>query len=143
VLSKVEKAQASGKYFRQCLWNFAIPIPPHSCVHVDFEKPSYDFVKDLDAYYELHPGQYLITPHLKQGERLSTTGLTGRPKRYFDLCITGGACCSFGVSSGIMIHVGSPPRTKMRFPILPPLPIAEAQTTVVRAVLRRILSPER
>jgi len=65
-------------------------------------------------------------------DRIITSGV-GRPKRYFDLCITGGACCRFGVSSGITIHVGSPPRTKMRFPILPPLPIAEAQTTVVCA----------
>lgn len=76
VLSNVEKAQAGGKYLRQCLRNIAIPIPPHSCVHGDFEKPNFDFVKDLSVYYALHPGRYVITPRLlKHGERPPTLGL--------------------------------------------------------------------
>jgi hypothetical protein len=57
-----------------CSRNFALPIPPHSCVHGDFDKPDYDFVKR--ARYTLPAGSYQIVPRLKDGEkRLQTTVL--------------------------------------------------------------------
>ncbi|HEY2038884.1 MAG TPA: hypothetical protein VGG95_04425 [Edaphobacter sp.] len=64
-------------HIKGCLRNFAIPIPPHSCVHGDFEKPNHDFVKYLGDIYPLRIGSYEIRPKLpKQGETSSPHGLT-------------------------------------------------------------------
>lgn len=60
-----------------CTRNFPIRIPPHSCVHGDFEKPTFDFVKDLTAFYTLLPGRYEITPRVREGaSRPLTKGMT-------------------------------------------------------------------
>ena len=60
-----------------CTRNFPIPIPPHSCVHGDLDRPGYDFVKNLGSMYTLPTGSYQIVPRLKEGEkRLQTTGLS-------------------------------------------------------------------
>jgi hypothetical protein len=59
-----------------CLRNITIRIPPKSCVHGDFEKPTYDFVKKLGDYYPLGVGHYMITPRSSRNrEKISRYGL--------------------------------------------------------------------
>jgi len=59
-----------------CSRNFPITIPPHSCIHGDFDRPGYDLVKYLGSMYTLPAGIYQIVPRLANGEkRLQTTGL--------------------------------------------------------------------
>ena len=64
ILSNIEREEQSEPgakdrvRFRTgaCLRNITIQIPPKSCVHGDFEKSTYDFVKRLGDYYSLGLG---------------------------------------------------------------------------------------
>lgn len=60
-----EQHGASGDAFYSrivCSRNFPIDIPPHACVHGTFSQPAYDFARDLQSYYDLPPGKYLLVP---------------------------------------------------------------------------------
>jgi hypothetical protein len=60
-----------------CLRNVLLRVPPHSCIHGDFDKPTYDLVKDLSETYALKPGRYTLTSRPRTGEqKQSTEGLT-------------------------------------------------------------------
>ena len=60
-----------------CSRNVLIRVPPHSCIHGDFDKPTYDLVKDLSETYTLKPGLYTLTSRRRPGEqKQSTEGLT-------------------------------------------------------------------
>ena len=60
-----------------CGRNILIPVPPHSCMHGNFDKPDYDFVKDLSEIYSLPPGLYTITSKPRTDEQKQPTdGLT-------------------------------------------------------------------
>jgi hypothetical protein len=59
-----------------CGREFAIDIPPHTCMHGRFSKLEYDLGRDLHMYYSLPPGRYVIVPSEKDSfGRLVTTAL--------------------------------------------------------------------
>jgi len=65
LLSRAEeeiKKTPGSEIIRACTRNFPIDIPPRSCAHGSFSKPEYDFERDLQRYYSLPPGRYLIVP---------------------------------------------------------------------------------
>jgi hypothetical protein len=45
-----------------CTRNFPIDIAPHSCAHTNFSQRAYDFSRDLEAYYSIPPGHYVLVP---------------------------------------------------------------------------------
>ncbi len=60
----------------RCLRNEVIRIPPHSCLHGDFEKPTDDLVKNLSDIYTLPPGRYKVMIKIPDGtKRQSPEGL--------------------------------------------------------------------
>jgi hypothetical protein len=46
----------------RCWLNFAITVPPRTCLHGSFSAPEYDFARDLNSYYQLPPGRYSLVP---------------------------------------------------------------------------------
>jgi hypothetical protein len=59
-----------------CGRNFAIDIPPNTCMHGRFSKLEYDLGRDLHMYYSLPPGRYVIVPSEKDPEgKLVSTAL--------------------------------------------------------------------
>ena len=63
VLRRVNEQSSKGAQFNfVCTRNFAIEIPPHSCMHTTFTERAYDLSRDLQRYYMLPPGRYFAVP---------------------------------------------------------------------------------
>ncbi len=76
MLTRAEQKQARNTEIENlplCGRNLLIWIPPHTCIHGTFSKLEHDFARDLNEYYSLPPGKYLITPAEKKqnGKRLT------------------------------------------------------------------------
>jgi hypothetical protein len=56
---KEPKLRDSGRV-RISSYHLPIYIPPHTLVHGRFSKQDHDFARDLQSYYSLPPGRYLI-----------------------------------------------------------------------------------
>jgi hypothetical protein len=66
VLSRVEDRQKkendTSRRIFVCGRNFLISVPSRTCLHGSFSKPEYDFARNLEDYYSLRAGRYLIIP---------------------------------------------------------------------------------